>query len=536
MKKSSKKRILTVCIVLISVIVFSSVAAAFIKIDDGTFRFNAPTYIKVNSKTEGVINDKDDYEAFLLELPKNGALTVRFDHEDMADTLKEGWRITLYKISEAAEGNYTYDELGWFSSFWSDVTSSWGETGLSAGDYIILVESGEFNLSNTFTLVTAFTPTDRYEREFNDTPETATPISTGVSYFGSSLQRTEGGDDDYYKFDIEKDCYVELSFSHENKSLPNVAWIVSLTDENGVSILDFSSKLSEPLLTSGKIGVKAGTYFVKIESQMPFGNTYQIKVETGERANSEFELNDTPETAIPLAADENITGCISPRILGMDRDYYKITVEGSGYADIFFSHEKCGDEAQKGWNIRLFKPDGDGKYYEITKKISYWNDGGLVISEVGLEAGEYYICVDADSVSYNSEPYGLCWMFTERDDYEKEPNDNFLRANEIELSKFYYGKLISKDIDFDDDYYTFTLTEPKNVSVELYHDIIKDSSVAWMISVSDSDDDNIITKYSSKDESVTATGVLTLPRGQYFVHVETGMSESEFNYRIRVVG
>lgn len=536
MKKTSKKHIMIICAVIAAVVLLSTAVYGYIKLSDDTFRFNTPTVIKANSKTAGVINDKDDYEAYLIELPKNGALTVRFDHADMADTLKEGWRITLYKISEPVNGEYSYDELGYFSSFWSDVTSSWGETGLAAGDYIILVESGEFNLSKEFTLVTAFTPTEWYEREFNDTPETATPIKTGSNYYGASLQRTEGGDDDYYKFEIEKDCYVELLFSHENKSLPSVAWVVSLVDESGISILDFSSKLSDPLLTSGKVGVKAGTYYAKVESQLPFGNTYQIKIETGDRANSEFEVNDTPEQATLLEVDENITGCLSPRVLGLDKDYYKINLEEDGYINLYFSHTKLEDADKKGWNVRLFKPDEKHGYYEITKSVSYWDDAGFILKEIGLSAGEYYICVDADGVNYNSDTYGLCWMFTERGDYEKEPNDFFTRANDIELSKFYYGKLITKDIDFDDDYYTFTLDEPKNVSVELYHDIIKDSSVAWSLTLSDEDDDKIVTVLSSKDESVTVTGVQQLPAGKYFVHVETGMSESDFSYRIRVVG
>ncbi len=529
MRKPSKRIIKYIAAVLITATVLSLCAVAVIKVNDDTFRFNTPTYIKLNSKTDGIIKNKDDYEAYLVEVPEPGALSISLDHDNYAETLKDGWRVTLYKIGEANNGEKTYDELVYFNSFWEDTTSGWGETGVDAGEYCIMVEPGAYILDINFTLIVRFSQTGKYEREFNDSRETALEIKESQAVYGSSSQRTEGIDTDYYKLVLKENGYVNLTFAHNDLSLPTVAWIVSLENEDGKNIFDFTSKLSEPLLSSGNVSLKAGVYYVRVEPQVAYGNTYSVKFETGEDSNGEFELNDTPETAAILDEEDPITGSLSPKVLGLDKDYFKITLESDGYIDIIFKHVKT-DENKTGWNIRLFKKDGDG-YYEIIKKTSSWNDSGIKISEIGLAKGEYFICIDGDGVNYNSDDYTIFWSFTKHDNFEKEPNNVPKRANEIELSKRYYGKLITKDVNFDNDYYKFTIDEPCNVCVELEHEICGDSSVAWTVSVSDEDDDTIISKMSSKDDDRIITGVieLTVP-GTYYVHIETGMVESEVGY------
>ena len=529
MKKPSKKYLKYIAAVLIVSTVLSLCAVAVIKVNDDTFRFNTPTYISLNSKIDGTIKNKDDYEAYIVEVTEPGALSISLDHDNYAETIKDGWRITLYKIGEAQNGEKTYDELVYFNSFWADTTSSWGETGVDAGEYCIMVEPGDYILDVNFTLIVRFSETEKYEREFNDTRETSLEIKESMAFYGSSSQRTEGNDVDYYKLVLKENGYVNVMFTHNDLSLPTVAWIVTLENEEGANIFDFTSKLSEPILSSGNVSLRAGVYYLRVEPQVASGETYSIKFETGEDDNGEFELNDTPETASVLDEEDPITGNLSPKVLGLDKDYYKISLEADGYIDIIFRHIKT-DEDKIGWNIRLFKKDGDG-YYEIIKKTSAWNDGGVKIEKIGLAAGEYFICIDGDGVKYNSDDYTIIWSFTKQNNFEKEPNNVPRRANEIELSQRYYGKLITKDVDFDNDYYKFTVDKPCNICVELEHEICGDSSVAWTVSVSDEDDDNIISKMSSKDDDRIITGVIELKvPGTYYVHIETGMVESEADY------
>ncbi|MCQ2478904.1 MAG: hypothetical protein MJ091_06870, partial [Clostridia bacterium] len=119
MKKPSKKYLKYIAAVLIVSTVLSLCAVAVIKVNDDTFRFNTPTYISLNSKIDGTIKNKDDYEAYIVEVTEPGALSISLDHDNYAETIKDGWRITLYKIGEAQNGEKTYDELVYFNSFWA---------------------------------------------------------------------------------------------------------------------------------------------------------------------------------------------------------------------------------------------------------------------------------------------------------------------------------------------------------------------------------------------------------------------------------
>lgn len=534
MKKPSSRLIKTVAVIL-AAIAFSACAVWAVEtLTDDTFKFNTPTYIKPNSKTDGVIKNKNDYEAYIFEVPENGVLSVSLDHDNFADTLKDGWVITLYKITKV-DGKEQYDEITYFKSFWSDVTASWGETGVAPGDYLILVEPGDFILDVNFTLVLRYVKTEAYEREFNDTKETAMPVDESCEIFGSSSQRKNGNDIDWFKLTLKHDGFVNITFSHEDKSLPAVAWLITLTTENGTVLSDFSSKLSEPSVTSGPVALKAGVYYVCVESQVVYGNTYSLKFDMGSVSGGEYEPNDSPEEATLIDEGEFITGALAPRLLGLDKDYYKISVPQSGAVGISFKHDAAVED-YAGWNIRLLKKNDDGSYTEIVRKISHWNEEELKITGIGLEKGEYFIAIDADSMKYNSAQYNLQWTFTPHETYEKELNNTLDTANPVTFNTYWYGKLITKDVDFDDDYFSFEITEPKNVCVQLLHGIGSDSSVAWTVSILNENGEVISSVMSSKSDDVVSTGVVELPKaGKYYVHVETGLVESEDEYRFIII-
>lgn len=509
-------------------------AYSAVTLSDEEFRFNTPTYINLNSKTSGIIEDGDEYEAYMFEVKEQGIVNISLEHEGAGDALKAVFKVSLYQINEK-DGIRTYDEVSYFDSLWEDFVSSWGEIGVKPGYYCILVEPGEYIFDESFTLSLRFTKTGAYEQEFNDTKESATPVIADEYFYGSSSQKTVGGDVDFYRLVMNTDGNLSFTFSHDDKSLPTVGWLVSLESERGDKILDFSSRLSDVLLSSGNVYLKKGIYYIKVEAQTPFGLTYSLQYTAGELADGDFEVNNTPEEALPLSENTAINGNLSPKMLGLDKDYYKISLANDGFIDILFSH-RVSDDSKPGWNIRLYKEEPDGTYYEIIKKVSKRDEAELLIDGIGLEKGDYYILIDGDSVTYTSDDYRLKYIFTEKADYEKEPNNVALRANEINLNTVYYGKLITKDIDFDDDYYKFTVDEPCNICVQLDHEICGDSAVAWSVSISDEDDDNIATAVSSKDEGAVNTGIVELPfAGTYYIHIEAGLVESEEGYNFKVI-
>ena len=526
-----KVKILLVIVAIVALTISLCAIGYANLVNDGMFNMNTPTRITANSTVIGILESKEDYEAFIFDVEKDGALSVRLDHDDVLDYAKCGYKVTLYKIVEGEQREYK--EITYFESFWSDVTASWGETGVNAGTYMVVVSPGADALFGEFTLVTTFTATSNFEKELNDSKETADTLKVGRTIYASSSQRTEGYDHDWFRLELAEDSCVNISFNHEDLSLPQVVWNVKILSENDDVICDFASKLADAAIETGTLGLKAGVYYVKVENSAPIPTTYNLQLKAVKAVNHEFELNDTPETAIELPHNVAMGGSLADRLLSLDKDYYKLSVPEEGSLDIIFSHEALeGDK--KGWNIRVLMED-DGEYKEIVKKISAWNIGECTIKNLGLGAGEYYIVVDGDSLSYNSASYNLKWVLTPRSDFETEPNGSKELAKEIEAKTFYYGAILSSDVDFDEDYYKFEITKECNVSVDLGHEKINDSSLTWTASIIDENGDVIASVESSLNEGLVNTGIVTLKPGTYYIKVETGMYGSEVPYRIRLV-
>lgn len=530
MNKRKLKITVIVATVVIAILSVSAVGFAE-KLRDGLFNSNTPMHITPNSTVTGTIEAKDDYEAYIFDVKKDGALSVRLDHDNLLDSVKCGYRVTLYKIIEGTQREYR--ELTYFDSFWSDVTSSWGEIGVSAGTYVVVVDPGTDIIYGDFTLVTSFTATSTFEKEGNDTKEEANPISVGGALYGSSSQRTDGFDHDWFVFELVEDSCINLSFVHDDLTFPKAGWNIKIMSEKEEVVSDFTSKLTDTVIKTGTIGLKAGIYYIKVENVSVVATTYSIVLGADKAVNHEFELNDTPETATDLPMNIAMGGSLADRLLSLDKDYYKISVAQDGELKISFSHEAL-EGNKNGWNVRILKAE-NGEYREIVKKISSWNSKECVISNLGLAKGEYYILIDGDSLSYNSASYTLKWEFTPRDDFETEPNGDLSTAKEIQGNRYYYGAIISTDMEFDEDYYKFVITEERNVSLELGHEKINDSSLTWIVSILDENGTQVCAVESDLNEGLVNTGIVTLPEGTYYVKIETGTYGSEIPYYLRLV-
>ncbi len=546
MKKVFKKRTL-ITITAVVMLIVMLVTATAMEIKDSLFYMNPPAYI--NTKTaenvngfsvnvKGELNDKEDYEAYIFTLDKGGALSFTFNHADVQESLLEGWKLTVYSIENPEDDWYEYRPLTYYDVFWSDVVSAWSAIGVKAGTYCVIVEPGQLFIAGDFELTVSFNPTSSFEKEFNDTKETATKLRVNSTMYGSSGQSETGTDVDYYKFTLTADGYIDLKFIHANDKLPQVGWVVSLLTEDDVEIASFASKYQDPELSTGKINLHSGTYYVLVETQIYTDMTYRLKVETGISETTEFEINDSPEQAENFPENTIVSGMLAPKVMGLDKDYFKITLEEDSYVTIKFEHEldaKEGDEDYNGWNIRLLRPEDDGTYTEIVKRISKWNDEGVNITGMGLPAGEYYILVDADSMRYTSVTYTLTYTCQNDILFEHEKNDTIETANEVGTLKDYYGTLISTDMNFDRDYYKFELDKDRNIAFHFYHDYTSESDLAWVATIIDENGNVISELPSAKNEYQVTTGVIELQKGTYYILIENELYSSENTYWFRIV-
>lgn len=546
MKRSIKKRTLII-IVTVAVLISLLATVCAIEVKDSLFYMNTPTFI--NTKTDenangfniavkGELKTKEDYEAYIFTLEENGALSLSFNHQSVQESMLDGWRVTLYYIENPDDDWYEYNELTYFDAFWADVTSNWGETGVEAGTYCVVVEPGQLFLAGDFDLTVSFTPTESFEKEFNDTKETATNLRLNRVIYGSSSQRQGDADLDYYKFEITNDGYINMIFSHDNSQLPQVGWVVRLFTENDYEIASFASKYQDPELKTGKINLHPGVYYILVETQVQDGMTYRLKIETGLSETTEFEINDTPEQAEIFKENSVVSGMLAPKVMGLDKDYFKITLTEKSYLTVNFVHEfdeKEFDEDYNGWNVRLLRPEKDGTYTEIVKRISKWNDEGVNITGMGLPAGDYYILVDADSMRYTSVPYSLTYTCQTDLLFESESNNTKETANEVGTLKDYYGTLISTDMNFDRDYYKFTVEKDRNIAFHFYHDYTNENDLAWVATIIDENGNEISKLESAKNEYQVTTGVIELKKGTYYILIENDLYSSEDTYWFRIV-
>lgn len=531
-----KKRTLAILLIVAILIGITACYGVAMSVTDTVFKNNTPTYITLGNNIQGKITSSKDYEAYVFDIAENGALTICLEHEKVTDPGKSGWVVTLYKIQDteaALQKNYT--EIAFFESFWADATSDWDPVGLSAGSYCIVVSPGLYFLESEYTLSTSFNPTDTYEKEPNDTREAATSIAVGYGKYGNTSNRQEGIDSDWYSFTLTYDSCVNITLTHEEGTMPVVGWTVTLINENDQKITQFTSRLTDLVIKSGKIGLKAGQYHLLVEAQTDSADEYTILVGSEKAVNFEFEFNDAPEEAILLPQGIGISGSLADRLLSLDKDYYKFTVDGSGYIDVTFTHQVL-EGSKKGWNVRILKVLPDGTVTEVVRKISYWNMGTLSINNLGIAAGDYYVLIDGDSVSYNSATYTVKWAFTEKENCELEPNSSMYNCQTLEFNQYYYGSIISSDVTYDEDYYRFNLTSDKNVCVEFSHETTGSSDICWNITVIDDKGEIKKEITSALNQSLASTGVFELPAGVYFVKVETGIYGSELPYKFRVVG
>ncbi len=526
-----KIRIIAIVAAVLTAVTVLGVIGISLTVEDSLFNTDTPMRITCNSTVVGTIENKEDYEAFVFEVEKPGALVVKLQHDNLIDTVKCGYVLTLYKIIEGE--NNTYQEITYFESFWSETTSSWGETGVSAGTYVVVVEPGVDIIFGDFTLVTAFTATPAYEKEPNNIKEASNEVKVGESFYASSSQLKEGTDVDWYRFELEYDSCIDISFIHDDLTFPTSGWNIKILTEDEQVVCDYRSLLTDIHLKTGTIGLKAGTYYIKVESQTPVADTYSVLIAADKAKNHEFEMNDTPETSTDLPQGIAITGALAEKLLSLDKDYYKFTVPADGYVEFYFKHSEIeGDK--NGWNIRLMKQDDNGEYYQVVKKMSKWKDKDVSVYSLGLAAGDYYIVIDADSLAHNSATYSIQWNFTAKENFEKEPNNVMKRAQTISFNEYYYGAIISSDMIFDEDYYKLEITEDMTVNLELGHEIVPDGSISWIASIVDEDNEALYSIESSPDDGVVSTGDVKLSQGTYYVKIETGMYESEIPYYFRV--
>jgi len=310
-------------------------------------------------------------------------------------------------------------------------------------------------------------------------------------------ERNDNDGADYFIFKLPnkfKDKVFDIKLISDSKDLS-----ISLLDEDQNKLLkrDIKSNYS---MNSLMLDTQ-NNYFIKVEEGKT-GEKYSIKFSDPRNLskNQEIEPNDSRKNAYKIDINKEIKGNLDSN----EYDCFKFSIEESG----------------KIWNIRASMNKGRLILYNNDANIietSSINTGKLMIKNLFLLQGDYFVCLTADiesqSYSLKINEFSLKELnINSYDDIEHEPNKNRNTSNLLQFNKEIKGILENND---DGDYFHFTLLNKEHIKITAIPPKDGDSRIKL---ISDSEV-TMIRAYPETGKPSVIEGVF--PAGRYIIDLWT---------------
>ncbi len=498
------------------------------------------------SETKDSLSSADTANVYTFSVDKKSMFSYKFSHP--APTGMEGWEVSLYsEYSVNGDGkNKDYRLINTLKTTTQKSDKS-PEIGLAPGEYRLVVKKGAAFSSATYKIEATLKKTSEYEIECNDNIYRYTEIYSGVPVKGSASSFPDRQDEDYYLLRMYEDGFIDLKFEHATiKDKISVCWQVLLFSEDGTCVFSVNSIFTDTVNKSGKIGLQKGNYYVLVRNRVYTDMTYTLTLSRTDNKDYESEKNDTIDKANQIGVGSTVSGSLASQINGIDRDYFKFSLDTNGWCVIDFAHEPIEDLNEKddsdyknGWNITLLDEKGNMIY----KGISAWADDVTASSMIGLAKGTYYIKIDSENLYLNSEKYYLTVNFTENADCETEFNNTFNESDALNVQIPVSGFLSERETDYDVDFYILEITEKSDIKIEFSHEKLPSSRDIFNFTLYNfkrqkikSTDKNgnegptLIKSLSDKEKTVAY--YKDLPAGKYYVKVTPGIFFSDIQYTL----
>lgn len=163
-----------------------------------------------------------------------------------------------------------------------------------------------------------------------------------------------------------------------------------------------------------------------------------------------------------------------PTGLGSRYLYYTFNIPQRGSLNIDFKHQIA--PSTRSWTIELYGVSDTGRLKLIGYDSIRGNDSSKNIGTFGLNAGKYYLEIDADT----SDDYSFNLIYTPSDYYETEFNNDLSTATKLTVGSAILGNT-SKVYDGSDyDYFTVDITKAGNYNIYFSGTAINKSyDVGW---------------------------------------------------------
>lgn len=334
-----------------------------------------------------------DTDWYMLRTYSPSALTLRFSHETR-DLTTVPFVVTLFdeNMKELYRGN----------SAFTTATLTSGTLGLPAGVYYIRVQSRVYS-DMDYMLLAKRTLSGSYEQEPNDSTDSATLLPAGTELTGAVAAKT-GVDRDYYKIELSNAGYVKLSLKNAvpDESSTKDSRRITLMDEAGNRI--YAALLSDDAegIDSPEIGLYAGTYFLRVDSDNLYENPsdYTVSYVHTPAKNWESEYNGIFDYANELDHGITLYGTLSDVETEFDTDWYRFTVTEASRVSLTLRH-KAGDRA--GTLFKMELQDSKRNVIDTVLCAEQADECNLTLS---LTPGVYFIKLTAGDLN-TDERYSL---------------------------------------------------------------------------------------------------------------------------------
>ena len=351
-----------------------------------------------------------DEDWYLFRMPYDGYAHYTFTHGAMNMT-SVGWQVYLY--------DENLNQLSFNNAALSENSVTGEEVGLKKGIYFLCVR-GRVHTPQDYRVRVDCTHADLYEQESNDILEAATPLTVGQGYSGMMNNRSQGIDYDYYRLTLSKAGALSLSFRHAASEDEKDGWNITLLNQSGDVIYNDVSNWNDSVVLSPEMGVSAGTYYVRIDSDNRYLNNTPYIIQANFTVDRFFEAepNNEPAAATTMSLNKNMKGSLTQAGLVGDRDYFVFTLDEDAKLSLTFSHEARNLD-RFGWGVTLTDADGDvitpfdknglpftdsvGSVYNCLPVN--WNQSEAV-GYYTLRPGTYYVCAEPGDY-FSSETYTL---------------------------------------------------------------------------------------------------------------------------------
>lgn len=233
------------------------------------------------------------------------------------------------------------------------------------------------------------------ELEPNDTFEKATPIKSGITYYGDYGKNIDDyrGEDDYYTFNIGYPSLVKIKIKNELKG----SWggdyppdfTLYLNDENGNKIELLTEKdkpFDSELEVTSSLRLPKGQYYLLISPSFSECVEYSFSIDYSTNEASgyyEQEFNDSSSAANYIEIDQQYTGNFNTE---RDVDWFKFVLNEKRNINLEFRvPEQSGRDTA---NVTLYDEE-----FNVIKEIATDNNAYYSMDKVTKPAGIYYVKV-----------------------------------------------------------------------------------------------------------------------------------------------